>query len=181
LVANAQPDVNCPPVEVRQGASTLTVGPPPGAPSPMTVKYQGEITRMARECAVVAGSLTMRIGVQGRIVVGPAGGPGQVDVPLRLAIVLETPAGIRPIISKFIRIPVIVGPTDGNVVFSHIEDGLSFPIPVPRSLLDNYIAYVGFDPLSDQPPPQKHERKHKRKPASQLKLKNTTEPAVSAQ
>ena len=51
----AQPDVNCPPVEIRQGASTLTIGPN-GDKSAMTLKYQGTFVRAARECAVAAGN-----------------------------------------------------------------------------------------------------------------------------
>lgn len=162
--AGAQPDVNCPRVEVRQGASTLTIGAPENK-SAMTLRYQGEFTRQARDCAVVDGNMVMRVGVQGRLVVGPTGGPGQVDVPLRIAIVQETPGGMRPIATKFIRIPVVVT-NEQSALFSHIESGLTFPLPVPVSALDDYIAYVGFDPLSAQAQDQqlaKEPPRHKRK------------------
>ena len=53
--------------------------------------------------------MTMRVGVQGRILLGPAGGPGQVDIPLRLAVVREGPEP-KPIVSKFARLAVAVGP-----------------------------------------------------------------------
>lgn len=148
-VANAQADVSCPRAEVRQGASTLTIGPP-GDKSAMAVKYQGSFTRIARDCAVVGGNMVMKVGVEGRVIVGPAGGPGQVDVPLRMAVVQETPGGMRPITTKFIRIPVTLGTADQNVVFTHVEEGLSFPLPMPTSVLNDYIVYVGFDPLSAQ-------------------------------
>src|SRR5207249_604831 len=36
----AQSDVNCPPIEVRQGASTLAIGPS-GENTTMALKYQG--------------------------------------------------------------------------------------------------------------------------------------------
>jgi len=170
-VANAQPDLNCPPVDVRQGASTLVIGPT-GGRAAMSVKYQGAFTREARECTVVNGIMAMRIGVEGRIVVGPAGGPGQVDVPLRIAVVQETPGGARPITTKFIRIPVTVGVNQGNVVFSHIEDGISFTVPAPASALDDYIVYVGFDPLSLQAPEQQ-------KPKPEPKLRNRPSASVN--
>ena len=72
-----------------QGASTLTIPPPPpdGSNEAMALRYQGNFVRAARECAVVGGQMVMKVGVQGRIIVGPAGGPGQVDVPLRIAVV----------------------------------------------------------------------------------------------
>ncbi|MGD0335065.1 MAG: hypothetical protein ABSA90_17705 [Xanthobacteraceae bacterium] len=165
-VAGAQPDVNCPRVEVRIGASTLTIGPT-GDKAAMSLKYQGTFSRAARECAVVDGNMVMKIGVQGRVIVGPAGGPGQVDVPLRFAVVQETPGGSTPIATKFIRLPVMIGPNDGNVPFTHIEDAISFPLPAPMTLLDDYVAYVGFDPLSAEAQDQQKEKpkpKPKRKP-----------------
>jgi hypothetical protein len=138
----------------------------------MSVKYQGEFTREARECTVVGGNLVMRIGVQGRVIVGPAGGPGQVQIPLRIAIVQETPGGTRPIVTKLIRIPVAVTSQE-NAVFTHIEDGVSFPLPTPISQLDDYIAYVGFDPLAA-------EAQDKQRPAVKPKTKPHAKPAASA-
>ena len=158
-VANAQPDINCPPVEVRSGASALTIGANGDKSSAMMVKYQGEFAREARECAVVGGSMVMKIGVEGRLIVGPAGGPGQFNVPLRLAVVHETPGNAQPIMTKFIVIPVTVSPGAGNVPFTHIEEALTFPLPTPTAQLDDYIVYVGFDPRSAEaqskaPPPR---------------------------
>jgi hypothetical protein len=173
-VAGALPDVNCPPVEVRQGASTLSIGGA-GDKSAMSLKYQGDFAREARECAIVGGNMVMRIGVEGRVIVGPAGGPGQVDVPLRIAVVQETPGGARPIVTKFIRIPVTLAANVPNVTFAHIEDGLSFAVPVPTSLLDDYIAYVGFDPLAAE---AQDKQKPKAAPKSRPKLQ--PKPAASA-
>jgi hypothetical protein len=145
-VAGAQPDVNCPTVEIRRGAATLTIAPP-GERSAMTVKYQGSFVRAARECAVADGNMIMKVGVEGRIVVGPGGGPGRVDVPLRFAVVHETPAGMRPIATKFVIVPVDIDAT-GNTLFTHVEEAMVFPIPTPTAALDDYVVYIGFDPLS---------------------------------
>ncbi len=164
-VAGAQPDVNCPGVDIRRGASTLTIAPP-GEKTAMTLKYQGSFVRAARECSVVDGNMVMKIGVEGRVVVGPAGGPGKVDVPLRFAVVQETPSGIRPIATKFLVIPVVVDAT-GNTPFVHVED-MMFPIPTPTAQLDEYVVYVGFDPVSAeaQAKPPKVRPKSKSKPAA---------------
>ena len=170
-VANAQPDVNCPPVEVRGGASALTIGPGGDTKaSAMMVKYQGEFAREARECAVVGGNMVMKVGVEGRLIVGPAGGPGQVNVPLRIAVVEETPGGTQPIMTKFIVIPVTLAPGAGNVPFTHIEEALTFPLPTPTAQLDDYIVYVGFDPQTleaqSKAPPPKAKPKPRPKPAA---------------
>ncbi len=180
-VAGAQPDLNCPSVQIREGASTLAIAPP-GDNSTMSLKYQGSFIRAARQCAVVEGNMVMKIGVQGRIVVGPAGGPGQVDVPLRIAVVQETPGGTRPIVTKFIRIPVTVTSKDDNALFSHIEEGMSFPLPTPAAALDNYTVYVGFDPLTAEEQ-DKEKAKPKPKPRSKPrpKAKPRTKPKADPQ
>ena len=112
----------------------------------MSLKYQGTFVRAARDCNVVAGQLVMKIGVEGRIIVGPAGGPGQVDVPLRIAVVDQTTSGSNTIVTKLILIPVTVSPTDNGAMFTHIEDNLTFPLPSSAEL-DDYIVYIGFDPI----------------------------------
>jgi hypothetical protein len=142
-----QADVDCPYIDIRQGASTLTIPPPPpdGSGEAMALKYQGTFVRAARDCAIVNGQMVMRIGVQGRIIVGPAGGPGQVDVPLRFAVVSDPTKGSSTVTTRLVRIPVTIGPGDGNATFTHIEEGLSFPLP--PSGLANYVVYIGFDPI----------------------------------
>jgi hypothetical protein len=172
-VANAQPDVDCPFIDIRQGASTLTIPPPPadGSNEAMSLKYQGIFVRAARECKVASGQMMIKLGVEGRIIVGPAGGPGQVDVPLRIALVDVDPAGAKTIVTKLIRIPVMVG-NDDNVNFTHIEDDLSFPLP-PSAKLDDYVIYIGFDPLGAAA-----EDKAKLKPVAKPKLKLKPNPAA---
>jgi hypothetical protein len=169
-VAGAEPDIDCPSLDIRQGASTLTIGPT-GDNAAMSLKYQGTFVRAARQCAVVGGQMVMKVGVEGRIIVGPAGGPGQVDVPLRIAVVDETPAGSKTIVTKLIRIPVTVQSSQDNPLFTHIEEGLSFPLP-PAAELDNYIVYIGFDPLAAEA-----QEKHKEKPKAKPKPK--TKPTAS--
>ncbi len=67
--------------------------------------------------------------------------------------------------TKLIIIPVMVQSADDNPIFTHVEDNLSFPLPSSAEL-ENYIVYIGFDPLAAEAQ-QKHERpkpKVRRKP-----------------
>ena len=89
-------------------------------------------------------------------------------MPLRIAVVDSPPAGSKIVVTKLIRIPVTVGPNDGNVDFTHIEEGLSFPLP-SAAALDNYIVYIGFDPSAPQ-------RRAKPKPAPRIKPKPKPNP-----
>ena len=99
---------------------------------------------MARECAVLGATMTIKVGVEGRVILGPNGSPGEVVVPLRYAVVQE---GVEPrtIMSKFYRVPVTVPPGQGNVPFTHVEEDLTFPTPSYADL-QKYVIYVGFDP-----------------------------------
>lgn len=141
-------DIECPPVTVRAGASTLAMAGKSvtsSDPAAMDLSYQGTIVRTARECHVAAGTMTMKVGVEGRIIVGPAGGPGQLDVPLRLAVVQEGPQS-KTVLSKLVRIPVTISEGAGNVNFTHIDPDVSFPLPQPLGNINSYVVYVGFDP-----------------------------------
>jgi hypothetical protein len=138
-------DFECPTVGIRQGASTLAVSTNPAEQSALNMRYQVGIAQTARECKVTGNTLTMKVGIQGRVVLGPAGGPGQLDVPLRFAVVQE---GVEPktIVSRLQRVHVTVPDGSSNVLFTHVEEDLTFPMPKGGDI-DAYIVYVGFDPL----------------------------------
>ncbi len=167
-------DVECPSVDVRTGAATLLIGSKPGEgePSALDVRYQGSILRTARECHVNAGTMTMKVGVEGRIITGPAGGPGTIDVPLRLAVVHE---GINPkaVLSKLARIPVTIAGTVDRATFTHVDSEISFPLPTPLGDIDSYVVYVGFDPTAATPEKKKPAAKPKPKARSVAKPKQS--------
>lgn len=161
-------DIDCPGVTVRSGASTLMIGGKAvnaNDTGALDLRYQGTIIRTARECHVAAGMMTMKVGVEGRIITGPAGGPGTVDVPLRVAVVHEG-VNPKPITSKFARIPVTVVSDNDRVTFSHVEQDITFPMPVPAGNIDAYVVYVGFDTMAA---PEKKAPATRRKPAAKPK------------
>lgn len=154
-------DDNCPTVDVRAGTGTLAVSTKTQQTTANDVRYQLTFTELARQCALSANVIRIRVGVQGRAVAGPAGAPSQLDVPLRYAVVRE---GIEPktIVTKFRRVPVSMPPGAPNVVFTDIEEDLSFPLPSLEEL-QAYVVYVGFDELGD--------REQRRPPAKKTKTK----------
>jgi hypothetical protein len=141
-------DFECPDVTVRQGASTLTSSANPAEPTAMNLRYQVTIGTTARECRLQGNMVTIKVGMEGRIILGPEGSPGPVDVPIRFAVVEE---GIDPktIVTKLDRVAVTVPPNDGNMLFTHVAEGLAFPMPKGNAI-DSYVVYIGFDPLSVQ-------------------------------
>jgi hypothetical protein len=164
-------DVDCPTVTIRTGASAWQI---PSGQGPTNVRYQGSLGQLARECAILGETMTMRVGVEGRLLVGPKGGPGSVNVPIRIALVAEGPQP-RPVWSKFYSVPVQVPPGASQAVFSQVEDDLTFPLPADRRM-DNYIVYVGFDPTGAPAAKSAPKAAPKPKPAAP---KTTSAPAAA--
>jgi hypothetical protein len=152
---------NCPTVDVRSGAGTLAVGSKGRPTSATDVRYQLTFTQIARQCALSGQTIRMRVGVQGRALVGPAGAPSQIEVPLRYAVVREGPEP-KTIATKFRRIGIDLPTGAPNALFTDIEDDLSFPLP-PLDELMAYVVYVGFDEMGDRierrPPAKKGKAK----------------------
>jgi hypothetical protein len=172
---NATPSVSadedCPGATIRQGAGAWAQNAGQGATN---VRYQANIVQIARECALLGDTMTIKVGVEGRVLVGPKGGPGNVTVPLRIALVQEGPQP-RPIISKFYAVNVNVAPGSTQQSFTQVDDDLTFPLPADKNL-ERYIIYVGFDPQGPVPA-AKTKAKAKPKPAPKKQVKQKTPPS----
>ena len=161
--ASGQPDFECPGVDIRTGTSTYTVSTPGIESAAMGLRYQATITQTARECKFAAGTVSMKIGIEGRLILGPAGGPGQVQVPMRLAVVREGPDP-KIVVTKLRWFSVTV-PTDAsNVPFTQIEEEVSFPLPRGNEI-DAYVVYIGFDNAATKEPERKKPPTAKKPPA----------------
>jgi hypothetical protein len=137
----ADTDIDCPSMVVRTGASTWQV--PPGTPS-TGLRYQASLGQMARECAILGESMTIKVGVEGRVLVGPKGAAGSMTVPIRMALVQEGPQP-RSVWTKFYSVPVVIPQGQSGAAFTQVEDDLTFALPSNKNT-SNYVIYVGFDP-----------------------------------
>ena len=144
-------DLTCPPVTVRAGASTFAVAVPGKQPVGNDLRYQATISKTARECSISAGQITARIGIQGRVIAGPAGAPSSVQVPIRVAVV-QGGIGEKTIATKAYQTTVSMS-EDSSVPFTLVADDLVYPAP-PGAVGDSYIFYVGFDPQALKPEPK---------------------------
>ncbi|WP_027574321.1 hypothetical protein [Bradyrhizobium sp. WSM1743] len=152
----AEDDMDCPQVTVRSGASTYAVGANGKQAVGNDIRFQATITKMARECARSGGDITARIGIQGRVIAGPAGAPATVEVPLRIAVV-QGGVGEKVIASKAYRTTVQMS-EGGSVPFTFIAEDLAYPVP-SAAVADSYIFYVGFDPQALSPGPKGRKKK----------------------
>jgi hypothetical protein len=158
------PELDCPTVEIRQGASTYAQSAQDSGSNALALRFQANFVKTARECALRGGNVTMKVGIQGRVIVGPAGSPGPLTLPIRLAVVKE---GLEPktIWTKFYSVPVTLPPGQPNILFTQVEEDLTVPMP-PSKEFDQYVIYVGFDPegaaLEQKRKPAKPSAKPKR-------------------
>src|SRR5262249_16903417 len=117
-------------------------------------------------------TLIIKVGVQGRVILGPMGSPGQVEVPLRYAVVREGPQP-KTVVTKFKRIAVTVAPGQTHVQFVDIEEGLAFPMP-SKSELEVYVVYVGLEEMGE-----KNEKKPPKRARKAAARQKKTTPVLS--
>src|SRR5437016_5877820 len=157
--SEAQVEESGPPVSIRAGASTYAVGASGKAATGNDVRFQATITKTARDCTKAGGEITARIGIQGRIIAGPAGAPASVEIPMRIAVV-QGGVSEKVIATKPYRTTVTMT-EDGNVPFTLVADGLVYPVP-PGATADSYVFYIGFDPQALAPEPKARAAKKKK-------------------
>src|SRR5882757_11226406 len=87
MLNDSDAELTCPPVQIRAGASTYSVAAPGKQAIGNDLKFLASITRTARQCSLNNGEITAKIGIQGRVIVGPSGAPPTIQVPLRVAVV----------------------------------------------------------------------------------------------
>ena len=127
----------------------MAVNSPGAENTALSLRYQGSFTQTARECILRGNSLTIKVGVQGRVVVGPAGGPGSINIPLRYALVRE---GVQPktLWTKLFMVPVTIPESQLNVPWLHVEEEMTVPRPSGDEI-EAYVIYIGFDPEGAAP------------------------------
>src|SRR3979411_275350 len=141
--SDSQSELTCPPVSIRAGASTYAVAAAGKQPVGNDVRYQATITRTARDCTVNGGEITARIGIQGRVIAGPAGSPASGEIPLRVAVV-QGGVQEKTIATKVFRTTVAMSEA-GSEPFNLVAEDVVYPVP-PGAAGDSYIFYIGFHP-----------------------------------
>ena len=130
-------DMSCPAVGVMEGAAAFRVGR--GGSS--DVAHQASLTDVARECRYMGTQMSVKVGVQGRMLIGAAGKPGTYTVPVRVAIKKDE----KVVASRFTRVSVTIPAGEGSVSFTHVEDNIIVPLTPRVDPGEEYEIYVGFD------------------------------------
>jgi len=143
-----QREYTCPSVEIMEGAAAYRTGGAGG------VAHQASLSDVARECVVSGTQVSMKIGVQGRMLLGASGKPGTYTVPVRIAI----KRGDTVVVSRAARVAVSIPANEAGANFTHIEENLILPIS-ERDVADEYDVFVGFDASGGAADPRKGRRR----------------------
>jgi hypothetical protein len=126
----------CPPVGVAEGGAALQALGGQGG-NAASIRTQMSLGQLARECTRRQdGSIGVKVGVEGRVLLGPAGAPGRFDVPLTIAIKYDD----KVVTSRSRRTSVTVAPGEAQGFFSIIEEDLVVPAAMGR----DYEIEVGL-------------------------------------
>jgi hypothetical protein len=120
----ADPDEFCPVVDIFEGGAALRLG---GMES-SSVRHQLTVNQTARQCtANPGGGYTLRVGVQGLALLGPAGRPGRFDAPVRVRVT----RGDTVIFDRTQQVSVTIPAGETQAQFVHVEQGIVVP-PSPE-------------------------------------------------
>ena len=130
-------DIDCPSIEVQDGTSAVRVG----GQTNESVRYQFNIAETARECQPQGDQFTIKVGVAGHLLIGPAGSPGAYSATLR--VVVRRSSDQKPVISKTYRIEAnTAGANEAS--YQLVTEPFALPF-THREMDQDYTILVGFD------------------------------------
>lgn len=140
-VSEAEFRLRCPKVEVRPGTAHYVFYAPGAEPTEANVRFQGTIRKTARQCEFNPDTIKMKFGFAGRVLLGPRGGEGAVELPIRAVLAWRNDEVAW---TKLYKVPVRVEPGEREAFFAFVEKDFQFE-PPEGTRLSEYQLYVGFD------------------------------------
>jgi hypothetical protein len=139
VVIPVDPDEECPVINVPAGMSSYASYA--GAASPENVRYQLVLSNFARECTLVSGtSIGIKIGIEGRVLIGEKGSPGTYSAPLTINV---RDRDNNSVYTKTVQVSASVPPGDSQGVFKVIDSGILLPLSLAKPVR-YYEIQIGF-------------------------------------
>jgi hypothetical protein len=130
-------DYICPIVTIREGGAGLRVG----GPTNDSVRYQFQIDDTARECDPAGpGQVTIKVGVSGSLLIGPAGTPGAYTGDLRVTIRHNTDQ--KTAFEQSYKVAATAD-ASGQAQFQIVTDPIPLPVASP-DVAAEYDIFIGF-------------------------------------
>jgi hypothetical protein len=134
--------IKCPEIVVLEGTSADRVYTTKDAQSNDALRYQFSVLDVARDCRIDGNQISMKVGVDGKILLGPAGAPGSFVAPIRVVIVREIDQ--VPVFTKLYHIPTAVPAGGTQGIFTLVTEPLNVPY-TDEFAIHGYTVKVGFD------------------------------------
>lgn len=136
---NALPAIatECPPIKVRLGGEALFYYGKGKVGDARSLNYQAVIEKQSRNCVVSNGLITVKMGIVGRLLLGPAGNQTNVSVPVRFAVERDE----VPLFSERYEIPVTITPPNQSEEFVKVVENVAIPYTGGEQI----VIWVGFD------------------------------------
>jgi hypothetical protein len=151
-----QDDFDCPVLDVSPNGAALRDVATGGGPEAagQALRHQVSITRLARECKDAGTNISMKLGVEGSVLLGPAGSSGTFKVPL----VFEARLKDKVVTTRRETLSVTIPPNQERAFYSTVIT--DFMIPKD----DDVDVYVGLSQGGDsQLAPPKHRVRRKKR------------------
>jgi hypothetical protein len=145
--------IDCPIVQVEPGAASHRVG----GESASSVRYQISIGEVARECEESGGQLRVRVGVETRTVIGPAGSAGTYTAPLTISV--RRTSDEKTLVAKTYSVGGAAG-ADRAGLNSIVTEPLSVPYINERAA-DDYEIVLAFGRGGVLPREARRARRHR--------------------
>jgi hypothetical protein len=156
--------IQCPEIFVLNGSSSDRVFNP-GSDSNDALRYQFSINDVARDCRVDNGQISMKAGLDGTVLLGPAGSPGNYTTAIRVLVVREVDQAV--VVNKLYRVPASIAGGQTQGPFTLVTEPLN--VPMSKAVHD-YTVKVGFDSAFIQ-------KKDKSQPAGAQQASNLPQPS----
>ena len=150
----------CPEITVLDGTGAARIMAANAAGN-AGLKHQFSISDVARECQLSNNQMVLKVGVEGRVLLGPSGSPGTFDVPIRIAIVNKIDD--RPFLSKMYRVAASIPAGQTGTPYTLVADSLVIPFGAGRTAQD-YSIKIGIDAGKGGDVVDKPAHRHKAKP-----------------
>ena len=131
----------CPTIAILDGTQSQRVMATGGTDN-QGVRYQYSLFNVGRQCSVSGGRIALKVGADGRVLLGPAGAPGHFDIPVRVVVFSELQQ--KPVESKLYRVSASVPAGQSGAPFQFLSDNIVVPLAANQNGRD-YSIKIGFD------------------------------------
>jgi hypothetical protein len=131
----------CPKTTIFAGTETLRVFPKgvkkESKNALKKLRFQATIQEVVRECNYISETLAMRVGIAGRVINGPTGETGDMELPIRVVV----SRGDDVLYSQLHKINASIVPGRSFATFRFVDEAVNIDKPTK----ENILIRVGFD------------------------------------